>query len=191
MSPAIYTASKTVHAPRWREMRAAGWSVISTWIDEAGAGETACFEDLWKRCIGEAASADAVLLYREPGEVLKGAFIEAGAALASGKPVHAVGCAEFSFVSHPLVVQHPDLVTKRIAELEAERDDLLDKLDARISMHHDIEEVLDDTLAALREIAWSRPLGPTRSKAIERLERIAIDALGAASSPPNKEYRNG
>lgn len=115
MSQSIYTASKTAHAHKWRELRDAGWPVISTWIDEAGVGETASFEDLWTRCIGEAASADAVLLYREPGEVLKGAFIEAGAALASGKPVHVVGCAEFSFVSHPLVVQHPNLETALLA----------------------------------------------------------------------------
>lgn len=102
----IYTASKTTHAHKWRELRSAGWPVIATWIDESGPGETADFSDLWTRCVSEAASAMAVLLYREPGEVLKGAFVEAGAALASGVPVHAIGCGEFSFVNHPLVTQH-------------------------------------------------------------------------------------
>lgn len=96
----IYIASKTSHAPRWRQLRAEGLPVNSTWIDEAGKGETKCFTNLWGRCVGEAAGADAVIVYREPGEVLKGAFVEAGAALASGVPVYAVGCDEFSFIHH-------------------------------------------------------------------------------------------
>jgi len=107
----VYAASKTAHASKWRDLRAAGWSINSTWIDEAGAGETKCLTDLWRRCVGEASKADVILLYREPGEVLKGAFIEAGAALASGKPVHAVGYGEFSFVNHPLVIQHDTLAS--------------------------------------------------------------------------------
>ena len=96
----IYMASKTAHAPRWRSMRANGLPIISTWIDEAGKGETQCFADLWRRCVDEAAAADAVIVYREPDEVLKGAFVEVGAALAVGTPVYAVGCNEFSFVHH-------------------------------------------------------------------------------------------
>ncbi|MHA6684444.1 hypothetical protein [Mesorhizobium sp. A556] len=110
MTGSIYTASKTAHASKWRELRAAGLPINSTWIDEAGEGETKCFESLWSRCISEASKATAVLLYREPGEVLKGAFIEAGAALACGVPVHAVGCEEFSFVNHSLVTQHDNLI---------------------------------------------------------------------------------
>ncbi|MES0071850.1 hypothetical protein [Mesorhizobium sp. M0058] len=105
----IYTASKTVHAAKWKQLRSDGWPIISTWIDEAGAGETVDFADLWSRCVDEAANASAVLLYREPGEVLKGAFIEAGVALAAGKPVLAIGCEEFSFVNHPLVTQFADV----------------------------------------------------------------------------------
>ncbi len=93
----IYTASKTKHADRWKSLRAEGWPINSTWIDEAGVGETACFTSLWERCILEASQADAVLLYREPGDVLKGAFVEAGAALAHGVPVYAIGCEEYSF----------------------------------------------------------------------------------------------
>ena len=33
---AIYTASKTKHADKWRALRSAGYPIISTWIDEAG-----------------------------------------------------------------------------------------------------------------------------------------------------------
>lgn len=123
--PTIYMASKTAHAPRWRDLRAAGFRIISTWIDEAGVGETACFTDLWRRCVDEAAGADALIIYREPGEVLKGAFVEAGAALAVGTPVYAIGCDEFSFVNHASVTRCATLaealayVTGRTVTLEA------------------------------------------------------------------------
>lgn len=100
----IYTASKTTHAQRWRMLRAVGCPVIATWIDEAGQGQTSDFADLWERCISEAAGADCVILYRQPGEVLKGALVEAGAALASGKPVLFAGDKDGlgSFLSHRL-----------------------------------------------------------------------------------------
>lgn len=101
----FYIASKTVHGPRWRRLRDAGHEIISTWIDEAEVGATSDWADLWVRCVCEAASADALLLYREPGEFLKGALVEAGAALASGKIVYAVGCEGQSFTNHPLVVK--------------------------------------------------------------------------------------
>jgi hypothetical protein len=101
----IYMASKTAHAPRWRGLRADGFPIISTWIDEAGKGETSCFKDLWQRCVSEAATADCTIVYREPGEVLKGAFVEAGAALSAFRVVYAIGCDEFSFVNHPGVTR--------------------------------------------------------------------------------------
>jgi nucleoside 2-deoxyribosyltransferase len=99
----IYTASKTAHAYMWRGMRSAGYPIISTWIDEAGTGEVEDFTDLWRRCIAEARAADALLLFRaHKREVLKGAWAEAGAALAHHKPVFAIGCREFSIRNHPL-----------------------------------------------------------------------------------------
>lgn len=109
MTAKIYMASKTAHAPRWRKLRALGLPIISTWIDEAGVGETKCFTDLWRRCASEAAEADALIVYREPGEVLKGAFVEVGCALTAGKPVFAVGCDDLSFTHHALVTRVPDL----------------------------------------------------------------------------------
>lgn len=120
----IYMASKTAHAPLWRRLRADGFPIISTWIDEAGKGETACFTDLWRRCVDEAAAADAVIVYRQPDEVLKGAFVEVGAALAVGTPVYAIGCDEFSFVHHAGVTRCRSLaealvdITGRRIELE-------------------------------------------------------------------------
>jgi hypothetical protein len=99
----IYIASKTVHAPKWIALRNQGAPFISTWIFEAGEGQSKSKADLWQRCIREASRAHALIAYREPGEIFKGAFIEIGAALASGKPVFLVGKYEETFIHHPLV----------------------------------------------------------------------------------------
>ncbi|UIK04874.1 hypothetical protein [Neorhizobium galegae] len=96
----IYIASKTKHADRWRRLREAGFPIISTWIDEAGAGESGDLSDLWRRCILEASTASALVLYREPADVLKGGWVELGAALACGVPVFAVGIEEFTIAKN-------------------------------------------------------------------------------------------
>ena len=117
----FYVASKTTHAEMWRQRRAAGEPIISTWIDEAGQGETACFADLWTRCIGEAMFARAVILYHQHvDQPLKGALVEVGAALAAGVPVFVVSDAApllGSFTNHPLitVVQSLDAAFLRAA----------------------------------------------------------------------------
>lgn len=105
----IYTASRTRHAHLWRALRASGTPIHSTWIDEAGPGETEDFADLWDRCIAEASTARVLLCYREPGEILKGAYVEVGAALAHRVPILAVGAEEFSFTRHRLVTNVPTL----------------------------------------------------------------------------------
>lgn len=100
----IYVASKTRHAEMWKRYRGGGFPIISTWIDEAGEGESECLTDLWKRCIKESAECSALVAYAEAGDVWKGAFIEIGSALASGKIVFAVGCdPRLSFLNHPNV----------------------------------------------------------------------------------------
>lgn len=105
MRRGIYVASKAIHADIWLAIRASGVPIISTWIDEAGVGQTKSFVDLWTRCIWEAANCHALILYVEPGEVLKGALVEVGAALASGAKVFVVGDPPGSFSSHPLVTK--------------------------------------------------------------------------------------
>jgi hypothetical protein len=93
----IYIASKTKHGDRWRFLRdKVGEPIISTWIDEAEDYATLDWKGLWLRCTGEASSAQVLIIYREPGEELKGAWVEMGAALASGVPVFAVGIEEFN-----------------------------------------------------------------------------------------------
>jgi len=96
----VYMASKAVHGPRWRKLRDAGWPIISTWIDEAEKGRTKDWQDLWDRCASEAAQAAVTVLYCEPGEELKGARVEVGAALSHGRHVVIVGDIEDSWTRH-------------------------------------------------------------------------------------------
>lgn len=105
----FYTASKTKHAPQWQALRAAGCKITATWIDEANEGQTADYAELSERCLREIKAADFMLLYCEPGELLKGALIEAGMALAMGRQVRCVGrCDSLSrvFNKHPLWTEH-------------------------------------------------------------------------------------
>lgn len=104
----IYTASKTKHADKWLQLRESGVNVISTWIDEAGVGASPDLADLCERCIKEALSCDAMIVYSEDGDYLKGAFIEMGVALTAPIPIVLVGpvLSEGSvFTHHPSVFQ--------------------------------------------------------------------------------------
>lgn len=91
MNTGIYVASKTQHAPKWLALRAEGINVTSSWIDEAGEGQTASWPDLWDRIFREIKQSDALLFYGEEGETQKGALVEIGAAMMSGIPVFWVG----------------------------------------------------------------------------------------------------
>lgn len=88
----FYVASRASVPARpamWRLLRASGWQITSTWIDEAGEGETADFTELWARVGMEIDAADALVLYAEKSDFpLKGALIEIGMALGMGKPVY-------------------------------------------------------------------------------------------------------
>lgn len=108
----IYTASKVIHADKWRALRASGVEVSSTWIDEAGPGESGDYEELASRCIDEVSDSNALLLYCEPGEVLKGALIEVGVAFAYNIRIFCVGeCSSLSpvFRKHGLWYDCPDI----------------------------------------------------------------------------------
>jgi hypothetical protein len=98
----------------WRRLRAQGWPIVSSWIDEAGEGETADFEDLWRRVEREIGGAAGLILYAEPEDFpLKGALIEAGMAIGMGRPVYVVTPGVIldsrsrrplgSWLNHPLV----------------------------------------------------------------------------------------
>jgi hypothetical protein len=93
----VYIASKTKHAEMWKNLKAklaAGQSfeINSTWIDEAGPGQSPDLADLAGRCIDEACAANLVIVYYEEGDsFMKGALVEMGAALALGRWVCLVG----------------------------------------------------------------------------------------------------
>lgn len=121
----IYVASRASVPERpamWRELREQGWPINSTWIDEAGEGESSDFVELWDRIQHEIANAHGVILYAKSDDFpLKGAYIECGIALGQGKPVAVVlpdGLTDLrsckpvgSWVKHPLVSVHEDLET--------------------------------------------------------------------------------
>jgi hypothetical protein len=114
----IYIASRASfpqHPANWRKLRDVdGWNVTCSWIDEAGAGETADFSELWSRIEAEIKDSERLILYVEPEDFpLKGALIEAGMALALGIKVFIVAKdlvlekPNFrpigSWINHPLV----------------------------------------------------------------------------------------
>jgi hypothetical protein len=93
--PALYVASRASVAERpamWRSLRdEQGWRIVSSWIDEAGEGETDDLCELWTRIDAEIRACAGLILYAEPGDFpLKGALVEAGIALGMGKPVAVV-----------------------------------------------------------------------------------------------------
>ena len=86
----IYVASRVHHADMWQDL-GNRWPICSTWIDEAGEGETSDLSELWVRIHREIASSNAMVLYVRDGDLpLKGAFIETGMAIACGVPIFAV-----------------------------------------------------------------------------------------------------
>lgn len=114
----VYVASKVIHAEMWRDLRLfEGDPIISTWIDESGPGESADLADLWRRCILEASNAGALIIYRRPDEVLKGAWVELGAALAGGVSVFAVGIEEFTVASDKRIQHFGKLYEARHAAI--------------------------------------------------------------------------
>jgi len=109
-----YVASRASIPERpamWRRFRQQGVAIRSTWIDEAGPGETASFSDLWARIQAEMSVSSVLVLYIEDGDLpLKGAYIEVGMALGLGIPVRVVADDEpydrlGNWVGHPAVTR--------------------------------------------------------------------------------------
>lgn len=89
MTRSIYVASRVKHAQMWKTRRDEGMPIISTWIDEAGEGESASIEGLWVKILDEIRKADVLLLYVEKDDFpIKGALVEVGMALAMKKKVY-------------------------------------------------------------------------------------------------------
>lgn len=120
----VYVASRASVPERsalWRKMRdEEGYLITSTWINEAGDGDTADFGELWERIAKEIQRSSSLLLYAEPDDFpLKGALIEAGMALGMDKrvivclpnvDVQPRSCRPIgSWINHPLVTRCDDL----------------------------------------------------------------------------------
>jgi hypothetical protein len=136
----IYVASRASIPERpgmWRVLRDAHhWPINSTWIDEAGPGETADFGELWQRILAEITASCGVLLYAEPGDFpLKGALIEVGIALGLGKRVAVVlPRVTLDADSRPVGswIWHPKA---RICDTVEEAREHLQRIDAFVAKH--------------------------------------------------------
>jgi len=87
----IYVASRASIPERsamWRNLRAQGHNIISTWIDEAQTEETLDWGNLLDRCVREAAIAHRLVLYAESGDFpLRLAYMDVGVALCANVPI--------------------------------------------------------------------------------------------------------
>lgn len=85
-------ASVPERAAAWRKLRDVdGWKITSSWIDEAGAGESEDLGALWVRIAGEVSRSERLVLYVEPDDFpLKGALVEVGIAMAHLIPIFIV-----------------------------------------------------------------------------------------------------
>ena len=143
---AIHIASKTKHADRWKKIASVD-PVSSTWIFEAGEGETSDFNDLWLRCIAEASNSKALVAYHEEGEILKGAWMEMGAAMACGVPVHAVGFEGYTIGKSNLITHHATMKDAVAAALKEPRRSALSQPEAQAAF---VERTpLRDSIAAV------------------------------------------
>lgn len=88
----IYPSSKVKHAPMWRELQQKVPNVFfnARWLKRAEKESELSVDDmrhLWMECMQDISSSEALLLYAEDGDTLRGALVEVGMALAMGKPV--------------------------------------------------------------------------------------------------------
>lgn len=104
----------------WRRLRDVGCDIVSTWIDEAGAGETASMSNLWERVTAEIYAASRCVVYVHRDDFpLKGALVEVGMALGTGTPVIVVAPSVpitndyrpiGSWLAHPLVTRNVSIL---------------------------------------------------------------------------------
>lgn len=104
MKPSVHIVSQSKHAAMLRDLRAREDNIISTWIDKPSEMTEMDKMKLSKAGIEEAMRADYTIVYCEPGDVLKFALVQMGAAIAAGKKVIIVGnCDSIT----PAVKLHP------------------------------------------------------------------------------------
>ncbi len=99
----VYTASQLKHAAKWRDLCAGNSRVYfhARWLKHISVGtpDTAEFaSEFWLQDEQDVKDSDAVLIYAEQGDRLRGALVEAGMAIAYRVPVILAG-------------EHPDFGT--------------------------------------------------------------------------------
>jgi len=92
----IYTASKLKHAKMWRDLCQANSSFIfhARWLKHNAIGTPDTpghAAEFWRQDVQDVIQSDAVMVYSENNEPLRGALVEAGVAIANGIPVYVIG----------------------------------------------------------------------------------------------------
>lgn len=109
-----YIASQTKYADQWAALPGEypQHEFVMTWPAEVrrdpDESDYARMIELWERNLEEIAICDALILYAEPSDILRGALIEAGAALGRKKFVICVGQHDYflaSWTAHPRVTK--------------------------------------------------------------------------------------
>jgi len=115
--PKVYFASKLTYARRLWEL-ALKWNLETTsrWLSQAdlelkGSPSTEEFGIFWLVDEEDVRRSDALIVYGEADDILKGALVEVGMAIALGKLVICVGASSSfgSWTNHPLVLIAPSL----------------------------------------------------------------------------------
>lgn len=110
----VYIASKLHHAVRWKKLRiqwAPQIDLHARWFDQAHIEQNEKpskedFKIFWQVDAEDVANSDALIIYGEKDEVLRGALIEAGIAIANNILVLTVGDGNFgTWRNHPCVVE--------------------------------------------------------------------------------------
>jgi nucleoside 2-deoxyribosyltransferase len=110
----VYTASKLKHALKWRELCANTSHVQfhARWLKHNSLGTPDTPEhaaEFWLQDEQDVRDADAVMVYAEGDDHLRGALVEAGIAIATGVPVIVVGThADYGTWQHHPGVQRAD-----------------------------------------------------------------------------------
>ena len=97
----VYVASKVWHAPKWREHLDVfdhfNVGVTSRWVNYADDSDIVQNRkgELWQHCLEDIQKADAMIVYCERfDEQQRGVLVEAGHAIALGKPVICINTCE-------------------------------------------------------------------------------------------------
>lgn len=113
----VYIASKMQHAARWRNLysKYAHVHVVSRWpfLEPSVEPDEDNARKFWQDDVADIQAADAVIVYAEPEEKLRGALVEAGIAIGLGKLVIVIGDhPDFgTWIHHPQVRRADDLVS--------------------------------------------------------------------------------